>query len=198
MFAKQICGVLAGLTASVMIAVAPQAAAETAFNPEDFYVVENPGQYIVYNLSSLGEAWYIYAFGVTNPLAGSDIEGPSTTRQNWDAFTEICVECENGLDASSFEYSTFVDSIDPVTETPVRNPFLIGPGASSGQFFFFAPMASTFRIDLIDSEGATRSVTGPARAAIPEPSSWALMIVGFGLLGSAIRQRRARSVANAV
>ncbi len=36
------------------------------------------------------------------------------------------------------------------------------------------------------------SVSGPAvGGGVPEPSSWALMIVGFGLVGSAVRSRRA-------
>ncbi len=33
------------------------------------------------------------------------------------------------------------------------------------------------------------SVTGPAIAAVPEPASWALMIVGFGLVGVNARRR---------
>jgi hypothetical protein len=33
------------------------------------------------------------------------------------------------------------------------------------------------------------SVTGAAIGTVPEPASWALMIVGFGLVGSAVRRR---------
>lgn len=33
--------------------------------------------------------------------------------------------------------------------------------------------------------------------AVPEPSTWALMILGFGAAGSALRRRRSRAVANA-
>lgn len=35
------------------------------------------------------------------------------------------------------------------------------------------------------------SVTGPDPIAVPEPASWALMISGFGLAGTALRRRRA-------
>ena len=38
------------------------------------------------------------------------------------------------------------------------------------------------------------STTGPA-AAVPEPASWAMMLGGFGLLGGALRRRRAGSFA---
>jgi hypothetical protein len=34
----------------------------------------------------------------------------------------------------------------------------------------------------------------PAVAAVPEPTTWALMLAGFGLVGYAMRRRRARSV----
>jgi hypothetical protein len=34
------------------------------------------------------------------------------------------------------------------------------------------------------------SVIGPDPAAVPEPGVWALMITGFGLAGTALRQRR--------
>lgn len=35
----------------------------------------------------------------------------------------------------------------------------------------------------------------PLAAAVPEPASWALMISGFGLVGTALRRRRATSAA---
>jgi hypothetical protein len=43
--------------------------------------------------------------------------------------------------------------------------------------------ASEFYIDDI-------SVTGSAVAAVPEPATWAMMLVGFGGLGAAMRRRR--------
>lgn len=41
------------------------------------------------------------------------------------------------------------------------------------------------------------SITGyePAAPAVPEPASWALMIAGFGLIGTALRRRHRRFVA---
>ena len=36
----------------------------------------------------------------------------------------------------------------------------------------------------------TLQVTNGAPAAVPEPSSWAMMIGGFGLIGAALRRRR--------
>lgn len=50
---------------------------------------------------------------------------------------------------------------------------------------------------------ATGRLTGsfagsPIAAAVPEPTSWFLMIAGFGLLGAVLRRRRSRVLSNAV
>lgn len=37
---------------------------------------------------------------------------------------------------------------------------------------------------------ATLLATVPSASAVPEPSAWALMIVGFGLVGAGLRRRR--------
>lgn len=37
---------------------------------------------------------------------------------------------------------------------------------------------------------ATRLADGPIGAAVPEPATWAMMILGFGAVGAAIRSRR--------
>jgi hypothetical protein len=35
---------------------------------------------------------------------------------------------------------------------------------------------------------------GPAAGAVPEPASWAMMLVGFGSIGAMIRTRRRSTV----
>ena len=44
---------------------------------------------------------------------------------------------------------------------------------------------------VVDPVLLTRSLDG----AVPEPASWALMILGFGLTGAALRRRRIVAVA---
>jgi hypothetical protein len=54
---------------------------------------------------------------------------------------------------------------------------------------------------LVVLQNGTRGIQGSgtqdllAFAAVPEPSSWAMLIAGFGLTGAAVRRRRARVVA---
>jgi len=42
-----------------------------------------------------------------------------------------------------------------------------------------------------DALGIDDFVFTPTLAGVPEPATWAMMICGFGLAGSALRQRRA-------
>lgn len=57
----------------------------------------------------------------------------------------------------------------------------------------FADFSNTSTIDLILPKGVTfTSASGvflTGQAAIPEPASWAMLIVGFGLAGTALRRR---------
>lgn len=58
---------------------------------------------------------------------------------------------------------------------------------------------STFRIDLLSANGMTTSAfaqlgTGfAATAAVPEPATWAMMLMGFGAMGFALRRNRRRT-----
>lgn len=62
--------------------------------------------------------------------------------------------------------------------------------------------SSLFSIDLANGAltplGQTdRSLVGIAIAAVPEPATWAMMILGFGVVGSALRRRTRVSFATA-
>jgi hypothetical protein len=46
-----------------------------------------------------------------------------------------------------------------------------------------------------DSLGGYLDAISISTAAVPEPESWALMIIGFGFVGAALRQRQRRAVA---
>lgn len=106
----------------------------------------------------------------------------------------------------SFDYST-VDTYNTVTinytdggSEPFSGSFILGSlpsGVTSGSFIVngdgrtisgvtLATGGNSFEVDNLAVSGALGTV--------PEPASWALMVVGFGLVGYATRTRR-RTVA---
>jgi PEP-CTERM motif len=65
----------------------------------------------------------------------------------------------------------------------------------SGNLFFtvFAPTTLTFRAaGTSDSLGIYLDDIGLTGTSVPEPASWAMMLGGFGLVGSAMRRRKVR------
>ena len=92
--------------------------------------------------------------------------------------------------------------------TSTRAGLVVGPGynSSSGQFFGgdayaggkLISAATTYAncVGANNNCDANFRVTGQTfAAAVPEPGSWALMILGFGITGSALRGSRKRRVA---
>ena len=68
---------------------------------------------------------------------------------------------------------------------------LARPSVVAGQYYY-------------NSSGAPANIDGPYEMAVqvagvpePEPSAWALMLIGFGGLGAAMRARRGRMAASA-
>ena len=59
---------------------------------------------------------------------------------------------------------------------------------------FNANTNNTYRIDLTAGGNTVTSFaqigTGAAVAAVPEPATWAMMLIGFGAMGVALRRRR--------
>lgn len=62
----------------------------------------------------------------------------------------------------------------------------------------FASSAGPFTFALndvsISSNSATQIVSGQIQAAVPEPGTWAMMLIGFGGMGVALRRRRSATM----
>lgn len=62
----------------------------------------------------------------------------------------------------------------------------------------FASSAGPFTFALndvsISSNSATQIVSGQIQAAVPEPGTWAMMLIGFGGMGLALRRRRSATM----
>jgi hypothetical protein len=91
----------------------------------------------------------------------------------------------------------FVDLFDPITNSLTQ----IASGGSRGDYGMNDPSTGTLLMDF--SEGVFRlgcgsscsiGGSGPPAGGVPEPESWALMIVGFFGLGGALRARRTATI----
>ena len=79
---------------------------------------------------------------------------------------------------------------------------LIAPGAvegaitlaTNGFYYGLYPSGTPGALDPANDRDIIKLIAGPV-AAIPEPATWAMMVVGFGLVGMSMTPRRARGLA---
>lgn len=150
-------------------------------NPADFRIIDNGNSFTIINNSA---NWWIEGFQATVNATGPGITD-STTQPGWvsNGF-DTCGSC-TGNDTFTYTNS------DPVSDLADD----VGPGSASNGFFFTPdPPISSAIFTLTDPNGDVFTVhpTG-----VPEPASWAMMILGLGLIGAGIRLRPARSVGRA-
>jgi hypothetical protein len=74
---------------------------------------------------------------------------------------------------------------------------LLGAGANSFNFGFTVPGNVTDGRETSDAYASDFVVSNISVAGVPEPATWAMMLVGFGGLGAAMRGRRKLAVAAA-
>ncbi len=94
----------------------------------------------------------------------------------------------------------------PNSEPCATGPGLMIPVLCEGQEFFVTGLdlaamdvigydinvdVATYRQTTAEIYRAMTAPVGPGVGAVPEPGTWSLMIAGFGLLGTALRRRRA-------
>jgi PEP-CTERM motif len=110
----------------------------------------------------------------------------TTTQSNWSASitTNTIFNFQFG---GPIVYSFLYLNNDGPSVNGIDND--IAPGQSSGNFFFNVAPASDFTLFLVnDINGGTTNVS--FSSAVPEPSTWAMMLIGFAGLGFAFRQSR--------
>jgi hypothetical protein len=171
----------------------PTPAQAVVVSPE-FEVIEtagpgNTGYYTVYNNSNLGgyTPEYIYAFSVTNPLASS--VGDRTSESGWTAGKTPLI----GGPKTGFYYATLPEILAFADGKPKLsiNPETIGPGGHADDFFFGTDvLASSVTLLLVDGKGQFSMTTFNTVDAVPESSTWAMMIVGFVGIGYMAYRRK--------
>jgi hypothetical protein len=144
----------------------------------DFSFTETPlgGGNFEYTIDNNSTGWYIWAFAITNPLAAaSSGANAATTQTNWDAgICTLGASCQAGAD--SFVYNNGAGADDFTHD--------IAPGTSNSNFTFNVAEASVGYFQVVNVDGVLANVPGVS-SSVPEPSTWALMLLGFAGLGYA-------------
>jgi hypothetical protein len=116
--------------------------------------------------------------GLTPNWSGWGLVGSPDGMFNFDnVFSPTGAALTNGglmFNSASYEYNLFSDS--PVQYELYRSDYHSYVANSSGSI----------------QVSSAPDVTARGITAVPEPASWALLITGFGALGSALRAKRAR------
>lgn len=104
----------------------------------------------------------------------------------------------DGQQASHWKDNTYAPRVNPLCSNPVTTPIgLMNPtigACESGvitalDLAAFDAMGWNLNFDVLANSNYTFS-SAQAFAGVPEPETWAMMIVGFGLVGGAYRRRR--------
>ena len=82
-------------------------------------------------------------------------------------------------DLAAFDFNSFFEVLD--------GPVLAG-GSSAGPLTGVNFRGASFNLPTFDAD--TGRLVFVATAAVPEPATWAIMILGFGAVGTALRRRR--------
>jgi hypothetical protein len=141
-------------------------------DPSQFVFIEGDGTYTIINNSTQG--WYIYAFSVI-----TDATDAGTTQPDWDAGT--CTgNC--GLPGDGLAYNNTEPASDLATD--------IGPGEQSSLFTFSSEGTTPYFMVYNPNNGNPEISSFTPTGSIPEPSTWAMLIAGFGFLGWRYRAQR--------
>ena len=161
-------------------------------NPADFSIIEGPGVYTIINNSA---DWYIYSFAVSNPLAAGG--AAFTTQPVWKTQITAVYNVGTGNVDPAFGYYdpfTYVAGGDLHTG-PSGFSYDLGPGTSSSLFTFTGSVASEYEISVaaVDGRFSQAGIRGETiLAAVPEPSTWAMLLLGFAGIGFMAYRRKSK------
>lgn len=148
---------------------------------------------INWNLTS---AYNADRYGATMMTGGSQAHAVFT-KAGGGAFNLNSVDITDGANSASggmFDLTWF-DGVDTFTET-----FVLDWERGLQTFAFNKTNILWFSLGTSGWAGGNLqfdnvALDAPVVSGVPEPASWALMITGFGLAGTALRQRRRRTLA---
>jgi hypothetical protein len=155
----------------------------TAFKLQDFGVEVGNGSAFGYNWNATD-----VDFSLPSPLS----PGQSSTI-SYNTFVQssspgLCIE---DTTVCIVAYSGFGDPIGRgggIDSLALIQSFDFTPGIDGLQFDSFTMYTDNYSDGLLDT-------TVPGTGGVPEPATWVSMILGFGLLGAALRRRKGMAIA---
>jgi hypothetical protein len=139
---------------------------------------------------------------VTGTQTDFTLVGSNAGTGNTATFTQVASFQYGTLVQGSFEYTSF-DSDGPFWDPAgyTINGVLFqlsdnaGPATQSGTFSYRVPFGETYGFYVNSLDGIAGpgqiAVSGLTTTAVPEASTWVMLIAGFGLVGAAARRRQA-------
>lgn len=96
---------------------------------------------------------------------------------------------------SSFMFDTINQIAGAITGDGANNVALQGTSGGQDYYFGTASNGSWTLVQLFPADVGVQGSWTAVQSAVPEPAAWALMIVGFGVAGLALRRRKVAVVA---
>ncbi len=129
------------------------------------------------NFATQAGATYAVTFDVGAFFVGTTSFGNATV--------ELFV---NGVQAGSFQNILSLSTAGSDYQTFSHS--FIGTGAATNVAFYASQSVTSSNLGVgLDNVGVTMTAP-PSSGVVPEPATWAMMIIGFGAAGSSIRRRK--------
>jgi hypothetical protein len=116
------------------------------------------------------------------------VDGVNLTPRN-NYTTGAVITADTYFETGAFTARTRFDVQTPPSPTSPVAPFSFSPTSSSA-YLDLDPKGSGGLQAQLTADTITLATTAAVFPAVPEPATWALMITGFGLVGSMARRRR--------
>jgi hypothetical protein len=177
-FAFALCGLTCGIIApaSAVIMIAPE------------FELSNSGS--SYTLTNNSSDLYVWGLSVGQPYAtGASVDKTDSVIGGWNAFAyNTSTPATAGVEyINQNNFMTLTTDIAPM-------------GGSDSNFFYTLsvdPAPGQFTLNLVNGDGQQfiyDSGTNTVTAAVPEPSTWLMIILGFLGIGFMLRRRTSRTL----
>jgi hypothetical protein len=140
-----------------------------------------------------------FSTGYLDNGAGSPFNEFITWTETWDGLYSFDLQSigVTGAAATDVDFTSVW-----LSGTGIVGSILINPAADSTDLFEHYALtdlaldAGTYTLRMTGTRGTTSTFTGNISfAAVPEPGTWAMMLLGFGAVGFAMRRRRTPALA---